>query len=63
MIKPITVMSSANLINVEFGILAVQSLVNNEYNSGDRTQPCGVPVFKILLLDVKLPTLSVCFAT
>ena len=53
-------MSSANLINVELGIWAAQSWVNNEDNSGDRTQPCRVPVFKILLLDVKLPTLTVC---
>ena len=53
-------MSSENLINVEFGIWAVQSCVNNESNSGDRTQPCGMPVFKILLLYVKLPALTVC---
>ena len=53
-------MSSANLINVEFGIWAEQSWVNNEYNSGDRTQPCGMPVPKISLIDVKLPTLTMC---
>ena len=35
--------------------------MNNEYNGGDRTQSCGVPVLKIVLLDVKLPTLTVCF--
>ena len=35
------------------------STIMGEYNSGDRTQPCGVPVLKILLLDVNLPTLTV----
>ena len=38
----------------------VQSLVNNEYNSGDRTQPCGVLVLKFLILDVNLPALTAC---
>ena len=53
-------MSTANLIYVEFGIWAVLSWVNKEYNSGDRTQTCGVHLSKILLLDVKLSTLTVC---
>ena len=39
-------MSSANLINVEFGLWAVEIWVDNEYNSDDRTQPCGVVVNK-----------------
>ncbi len=57
-IRPITVLSSANLTMTLELCVAVQSCVYREYRSGLRTQPCGAPVLRIRGDDVLLPILS-----
>ncbi len=46
-IRPITVVSSANLTMTLELCVAVQSCVYREYRSGLRTQPWGAPVMRI----------------
>ncbi len=57
-IRPITVVSSANLMMTLELCAAVQSCVYREYRSGLRTQPCGAPVLRIRGDDVLLPILT-----
>ncbi len=57
-IRPITVVSSANLTMTLELCVAVQSCVYREYRSGLRTQPCGAPVLRVRGDEVLLPILT-----
>ncbi len=57
-IRPITVVSSANLTMTLELCVAVQSCVYRQYRSGLRTQPCGAPVLRIRGDEVLLPILT-----
>ncbi len=57
-IRPITVVSSANLTMTLELCVAVQSCVYREYGSGLRMQPCGAPVLRISGDEVSLPILT-----
>ncbi len=57
-IRPITVVSSANLTMTLELCVAVQSCVYREYRSGLRMQPCGAPVLRIRGDEVLLPILT-----
>ena len=46
-IKPTTVVSSANLMIDLEAYMAMQSCVNTEYRIGLRTHPCGAPWLRI----------------
>ena len=59
MIRPITVVSSANLMMVFELCLAMQSWVNREYRRGLRTHPWGAPVLRISMADVSSGTADV----
>ena len=56
-IKPTTVVSSANLIELE-ACMATQSWVNREYRRGLRTHPCGAPVLRISGVEMLFPNLT-----
>ena len=51
-IRPTTVVSSANLMMVLESCLAMQSWVNREYKRGLSTHPWGAPVLRISVADV-----------
>ncbi len=57
-IRPVTVVSSANLTMTLELCVAVQSCVYRQYRSGLRTQPCGAPVLRIRGDEVLLPILT-----
>ena len=40
--------------------VAMQSSVNREHRKELNTQPCGVPVLRISVVEVLLPTLTTC---
>ena len=58
MIRPTTVVLSANLMMVLESCLTMQSWVNREYRRGLSTHPWGAPVLRISVADVLLPTLT-----
>ena len=57
-IRPSTVLSSANLMMVLESCVAMQSWVNREYRRGLSMHPWGAPVLRISVADVLLPTLT-----
>jgi N-formylglutamate amidohydrolase len=57
-IRPATVVSSANLIMVLESCVATQSWVNMEYNGGLSTHPYGAPVLRVRAVEVMLPTIT-----
>ena len=58
MIRPTTVVSSANLMMVLESCLAMQSWVNREYRRGLCTHPSGAPVLRVSVVEMTLPTLT-----
>ena len=56
-ICPLIVESSANLISWTKAWWETQSLVKSEYRRGDRTHPCGAPVFRTIVDDWRLLSL------
>ena len=58
MIRPTTVVSSANLMMVLKSCLAMQSWVNRECRRGLSTHPLMAPVLRISVADVLQPTLT-----
>jgi hypothetical protein len=56
-VRPTTVVSSANLIKLE-SCLAMQSCVNREYWRGLSTHPCGAPILRISVAEVLLPSFT-----
>ncbi len=56
LMRPTTVVSSANLMMWLELNLAVQSWVRSVKSSGLSTQPCGAPVLSVVLLEVLWPT-------
>ena len=48
------VVSSANLATFTDSDDEIQSLVNKEYNIGDRTQPWGAPVLRTSTFEMEL---------
>ena len=59
LMSPDTVVSSANFVMWTDGWSERQSLVKIEYRSGDRTQPCGAPVLRVMVLDELLLNLTI----
>ena len=55
-IRPTTVVSSANLVLVSY--LAMQSWMNREFRRGLSTHPWGAPVLRISVADLLLPSLT-----
>ncbi len=58
--RPISVVSSANFRSLTEGSLDVQSFVQREKNSGERTQPWGALVLIVWVLDENCPRLTSC---
>ncbi len=56
LMRPTTVVSSANLMMWLELNLAVQSWVSSVKSSGLSTQPCGAPVLSVVVLEVLWPT-------
>ena len=57
-IRPMTVVSSANLTMTLELFVATQSCVNREKKRGLSTQPCGAPVLRVRVEDVAFPLRS-----
>src|SRR4029434_715838 len=58
LMRPITVVSSANFTMVLEPCTAVQSWVKREWRRGLSTQPCGTPVFRMRVEEVWFSTLT-----
>jgi hypothetical protein len=58
-IKPTTVVSSANLM-IELEVcMATPPWVNSEYRRGLSTHPCGVPVLRVSEVEMLCPTFTI----
>lgn len=59
-IRPITVVSSANLIKMLVSWTGLQSCVKRECKRGLSRQPCGAPVLSIITVEKCLPMRTDC---